>query len=81
MTVLAAAISEAGEAVILADSRVFEEPSYIALKTLRVNDQCAIGCSGSQAWASSVFAVLFNRPEWQFGDPEFDVLVTSRQVV
>lgn len=74
MTVILAAISEASEPVLVSDTKVFERPGEKALKTLRLNDHCAVGCSCNSVWGGSVFAALFGKHELEFTDARLDVI-------
>lgn len=74
MTVLLVAISETAEPVLVSDTKVYKNPVYRAIKTLRLNDNCAVGCSCNSGWGGSVFAALFWKRELEFSDPNADIL-------
>jgi len=78
MTVLLGAISEDDQIIIAADSREYDvktgESCDGALKTVRVNQACAVGYSVSKEWGGQLLANLFGRREWIRRTHEIDVV-------
>ena len=67
MTVLVGAISETCEVVIASDSLQCSESGQSLggfWKTLRINEHCAIGFSGSGTYAGQIAANVMGKPEW-----------------